>query len=573
MTTGATFGVGAAAMGLVGCGDDDDDDGTPGTTTTAAASATSPSGTTAASPSSGGALPDHPLYKGVAGGKTGGKYVWAQSDDPVGGDPQSHEEPGTQALAGPVHNCLFFPWEDTPNEQKIMGELVDSWEQPSDTELVLHLRKGVMWQDIDPVNGREFVASDVEFNLKRMVETRPENRLRGMFEPISAIETPDDYTVRLKLSQPFAPLLINLGFTWAQMVAKELVDKGEIERKLIGTGPYLLDSWERGTKVTYKRNPNYWKPGLPFFDELQMDIVADRAVREARYLSGDLDIGAVNVLGSKADVITTQMNDIRGKVPSQFIETDASFNGKLHVYFNVKVKPFDDPRVRQAISMAFNYDQLISAFVAGRGKRTGEVGAGNTFWAAREADMPKFDLVKAKALLAEAGQEGLKTENWVSIQYAGTTFAPIVQGLMKQALEIDIAPKTLENAQWLSEVYRAQKDYPLSSHADWSFDDPDRTLREYYHSKGTAQHQNLNDPELDAMLDKQRQELDRTARQELVRDIQKYMMDQAYTVPLIAYGSITAIPDHIKWADIRGGNINYYRTRDLISATGGPRAG
>lgn len=573
MTTGATLGVGAAAMGLVGCGDDDDDDAPAGTGTAApSASASAPSGTTSATASS-GALPDHPLYKGMPGAKAGGRFIWAQSDDPVGGDPQSHEEPGSQALTGPVHNCLFFPWEDTPGEQKIMGELVDSWEQPSDTELVLHLRKGVKWQDIEPVSGREFVASDVAFNLKRMVETRPENRLRGMFEPISSIETPDDYTVRLKLSQPFAPLLINLGFTWAQMVSRELVDAGDIERKLIGTGPYLLDSWERGSKATFKRNPNYWKPGLPFFDEMEMQVMADRAVREAKYLSGEQDLGAVNILGSKADVITTQMNDIRAKVPSMFVEQQASFNAKLHLYFNVKVKPFDDPRVRQAFAKAFDYDTLISAFAAGRALRTGEVSSGNAFWAARDADMPKFDLAGAKALLEQAGQTGLKTENWVSPQYSGTTLAPLVGGLLKQALGIDVAPKTLENAQWLSEVYRAQKDYPLSSHGDWSFDDPDRTLREYYHSKGTAQHQNLNDPELDAMLDKQRQELDRTARQEIVRDIQKYMLEQAYTVPLFAIGSITVVPDYITWADVRGGNVNSYRTRDIISATGGPRAG
>ncbi len=571
MTTGATLGAGAAAMGLVGCGDDDDDD-VPAASTTAAASASAVAGT--ASPSAAAtALQDHPLYRGVAGGKVGGKFIWAQADDPVGADPQSHEEPGTQALAGPIHNCLFFPWEDRPTEQKIMGELVEEWEQPSDTELILHLRKGVTWQDVEPLKGRPFVASDVAFNIQRMVETRPENRVRGMFEAITTIETPDDHTVRLKLSEPYAPLLINLAFTWAAMVSPEVVEKGTVEREPVGTGPYILDKWERGIRATFKRNPNYWKPGLPFFDELQMDVIADRAVREAKYLSGDLDLGAVNVLGSKADVITSQMNDIQGKVPSKFIETNAFFNVKLHIYFNLRVKPFDDERVRRAFALAFNYDQLIAAFAAGRGLRTGEVSSGNVFWAARPEDMPPFDLAQAKALLAEAGQEGLKTENWVSIQYAGSTLAPIVQGLLKASLGVDIAPKVLENAQWLSEVYRGQKDYPLSSHADHSFDDPDHTLREYYHSKGTAQHQNINDPELDAMLDKQRRELDATARQTQVRDIQKYLMDKAYTVPMLTYGSVTAIPEYINWADIRGGAFNQYRIRDIISASGGPRAG
>lgn len=568
---GVSFGLGAAALGIVGCGDDDDDGGDTGGNGgggAAASPTTGSGGSTAAS-----SLPDHPLFKGLPGGKKGGKFVWAQADDPVGGDPHSHEEPGTQALTSPVHNCLFFPWEDTPGEQTIVGELVEKWEQPSDTEVVLTLRKGVKWQDVGPVNGRDFVAKDVEYNLKRMVETRPENRLRGMFEPISGIELPDDHTVKLKLAHPFAPLFINLGFTWAQMVAREVVEAGTIERTPIGTGPFLLDKWERGVRATYKRNPNYWKPGLPFFDELEMQILADRAVREAKYLAGEHDLGAVNVLGSKAEVISSQMSDIKGKVPSRFIEGKAAFSSKLHLYFNVATKPFDDERVRKAFAMAFNYDQMIAAFAAGRGLRTGEMSSGNAFWAAREADMPKFDVAQAKALLEQAGQSGLKTENWVSPQYSGTTLAPIMQGLLKQALGIDVAPKTLENAQWISDVYRAQKPYPLSSHGDWSFDDPDRTLREYYHSKGSAQHQNLNDATLDKMLDDQRRELDKTKRQELVRDIQKYMMDKAYTVPLFSIGFITAVPEYLNYPDIRGGNNNTYRIRDIISATGGPRAG
>lgn len=562
---GATLGLGAASLGLVGCGDDDSDDGDGGEATAGSGSG-SGSGSTVT-------VKDHPLYKGLTGGKTGGKFVWAQSDDPVGGDPHSHEEPGTQALTSPVHNCLFFPWEETPGEQIIEGELVESWEQPSDEELILHLRKGVKWQDVNPVNGREFVASDVEFNLKRMVDNRPENRVRGMFEPISSIEMPDDYTVRLKMAKPFAPLLINLAFTWAQMVSREVVDKGDIERTPIGTGPYLLDKWERGTRATFKRNPNYWKPGLPFFDELEMEVLADRAVREAKFLAGEHDLGGVNVLGAKPDIIDNQMREINARVPSNFIEVQGAFNSKLHLYFNLSQPPFNDERVRQAFAKSFNYDQLISAFAAGRGLRTGEVSSGNAFWAARESDMPKFDLAGAKALLEQAGQSNLKTENWVSIQYSGTTLAPIVQGLLKQTLGIDVAPKTLENAQWIAEVYRAQKPYPLSSHADWSFDDPDRTLREYFHSKGTAQHQNLNDPELDRMLDKQRETMDRDERKTLVQDIQKYLMDKAYTVPLFTIGGITAVPKYIHYADLRGGNINSYRTRDIIFADGGPRAG
>jgi len=393
-----------------------------------------------------------------------------------------------------------------------------------------------------------------------------------MFEPVTSIDVTDDYTVSLKLAQPFAPLLFNLAFTWASMIPHEIVESGDVERKPIGTGPFVLDKWERGTLATWKRNPDYWKPGLPFFDEMEMQVIADRAVREAKYLSQEHDLGAVNVLGSKEEIIQSQKAEIESKVGGRFIETPAGYNSKLHVYFNVAHKPFDDPRVRQAFSHAFAYDQIIQAFYAGRALRTGEVSSGNAFWAARPEDMPAFDVAKAKALLEQAGAADLKTESWVSIQYSGSTLAPIVQGLLQQTLGIDVAPKILENAQWISDVYRARGDYPISSHADWSFDDPDRTLREYYHSQGTAQHQNLNDPDLDAMLDKQRTILDREERRVLIQDIQKYLMDQAYTVPLFTGGAITAVPPWLSsYPDVRSGNVGSYRVRDLFFADGGPR--
>lgn len=168
---GITTSAGMLALGLVGCGDDDDEN------TPASGSGT---GTTAAGGGTASALPDHPFYKGFPNGKRGGKFQFAQSDDPVGADPHSHEEPGTQSLVQPIYNGLMFPWENKPGEQEVKGELVEKWEQPNDTEFVLTLRKGVKYQNTDPVNGREFTAADVKYNLTRMVDKRPENRVRGI---------------------------------------------------------------------------------------------------------------------------------------------------------------------------------------------------------------------------------------------------------------------------------------------------------------------------------------------------------------------------------------------------------
>jgi peptide/nickel transport system substrate-binding protein len=556
--------AGLATAALVGCGDDDSG-GKGGGEPTKATGATA---VVAA------ALPDHEFYKGIAPVRRGGKFTWAQSDDPVGGDPHSHEEPGTQALTQPVYNELFMPYENKPGEQTIMGELVEKWEQVSPTEVVLHLRPGVKFQNVDPVNGREFVASDVAFNINRWKETRPENRLRGMFDSIASVETPDNYTAKLKLSEPYAPLFNHLGFTWAAIIPKELVDKGVVERKPVGTGPFILDKWERGVGATWKRNPAYWKPNLPNLDALEMLVIADRAVREAKFLAKETDAEGVNILGDKETTIQSNMQNLRDKVGvKEFWEQQGAFGSTLKFYMNVAHKPFDDPRVRQALSAAFPYETMIASFAAGRGLRSGPESSGNTKWAMREADLPKFDAAKAKQLLSAAGIDTLKSEMWVSPQYSGSTLAPIVAGLLKQSIGAEIAIKSLENAQWISDVYRAAADYPCTTHGDWSFDDPDRTLREYFHSKGSAAHYNIKDTKLDEMLDKQRKELSEPARITQVQDIQKYIMEQGYVQIFFTIGSITALAPWVTSRFFRGGNVNSYRIRDIASvAETSPRA-
>lgn len=575
-----TGAAGLATISLVGCGDDDDDDdGGDTASPTSGGGGASPTAAASASPGGGGgaasALPDHPFYRGLPGGRTGGKYTFSQADDPVGADPHSHEEPGTQSLVQPIYNGLFMPWEAEPAQQEIIGELVDSWEQVSDTEFTMKLREGVMFQDVEPVSGREFTADDVVYNMTRWKDTsRPENRLRGMYDPVDKYEAVDNYTVKLTLSQPFAPLLINLGFTWASIVPREIIENGEVERKPIGTGPFILDSWERGVSAKWSRNPNYWKTGLPYFDEMEMQVLADRAVREAKFLAKELDNGAVNILGSKEETIQADMQNMRDKVGvEEFYEIPGSFLSTLKFYANAAHPPFDDVRIRQAFSHAFPYEDMIANFAAGRGLRTGPMSSANFKWALPEDRMPAFDPAKSKELLTAAGIDTLESEMWVSPQYSGTTLAPIVAGILKQTIGAEIGIKQLENAQWIADVYRAQADYPLNTQADWSFDDPDRTLREYFHTDGSAAHYNANDPELDKMLDDQRKELDEEARIALVQDIQQYILDNAYVIMFFTIGSVLPVAPWMNTMDMRGGNVNSYRIRDIISAKeGGPRS-
>ena len=151
-----------------------------------------------------------------------------------------------------------------PGTFTIEPDLAERWEEPDDTTVVFHLRKGVRWQNKPPVNGRELTAEDVKFTFDRFL-TEKANPLRFMLDPVDRVEVVDRYTVRFRLKEPFVWLLnmlANPTGTW--IVAREVVDKyGDLKKPetAIGTGPFILERYEPNVKTVFKRNPDYFRTG------------------------------------------------------------------------------------------------------------------------------------------------------------------------------------------------------------------------------------------------------------------------------------------------------------------------
>ncbi len=286
LATGAMGAAGAALAATVGCGDDDDDDsgGTP------AAGGGSPSGGTAS--------------ERFPNARRSPKLISVINDPPQTLDFHSTETPGSHQAAAQAYNGLIYRIEDSPGHfSHLEPELAEEWEQVDDLTLILHLRKGVRFQNVDPVNGREFGAEDVKYNIERMRGEHPvgsqvsgEFRMRDMFAPIEKMEVMDQNTLRLTTSFPFAPLINDLSFSWVQMIPRELVEaKGDrnVLTWAAGTGPWILDGYDTlgdGGKVRYVINPDYWKPGQPFFDTFDLPIVTARETIQAMFLNDETDL-------------------------------------------------------------------------------------------------------------------------------------------------------------------------------------------------------------------------------------------------------------------------------------------
>ncbi len=226
--------------------------------------------------------------------------------------------------------------------------LAESWKISDDLKTyTFTLRKGVKWQNIAPVNGREFVADDVVYSMKRYQEKDAVQS--PVYAQIESITAPDKYTVVIKLKDANAWALNELFGQQEVVVPQELVaeNNGTIPTKIIGTGPYLLKDFKFRQGATYARNPDYWRKdangnSMPYLDTYEMLVMGDFATILASMRTKQLDIGGG--LGSQHIVELGKSNpDIR-----VFKSGQPSYDA---LAFNTKKAPWSDVRVRRGINM------------------------------------------------------------------------------------------------------------------------------------------------------------------------------------------------------------------------------
>lgn len=176
----------------------------------------------------------------------------------------------------------------TPATFAIEGDLAESWSQPNETTYVFKLRRGVRWHPKPPVNGRELTAEDVRYSIERFLTVKG-NPMAYMLGAVDRVEAVDRYTVKLVLKEPFSWLLDVLANPMSvAIVARECVEKfGDLRRaeSVVGTGPWMLDSYRPNVGITFVRNPQYFVPGLPYIDRIEYLVDEDNASRMAAFLA------------------------------------------------------------------------------------------------------------------------------------------------------------------------------------------------------------------------------------------------------------------------------------------------
>ncbi len=364
-------------------------------------------------------------------GKKGGKLVWALESDPVNLIPYGGVSTSNMWGKEFIYDSLLA-WD---KDLKIIPALAESYEQPDDKTYVFKLRKGVKFHD-----GKELDAEDVKYSFD-MMKAPPAPGVKWQWFAYNGIEVVDKYTAKLTLPNPDPTVPGILAWSrYTPIIAKGAFEKLNVNSQAIGTGPYKLVEFVPNDRVVLTRNPDFWRPGLPYLDDITLKVLNDEQSRLAALRSGAVDGGTFT-----NDVAQTAKND-----KSLTLLTGLVSSPKV-IQFTIKPekKPWNDVKVRQAINMAIDSQVIVDNVFGGNAEFSGPVPPGYGDWFIPASELAskyyKQDVAGAKKLMADAGfAQGFPvTLQAISAPRSYTQIAEIVREQLKP-IGIDVTVQPLE---------------------------------------------------------------------------------------------------------------------------------
>jgi len=515
---GVIASAGLAVTGLVGCSSSNNNTGSRPANTTAGTAAGNGTPRSGGSPAA-NATGEQP--------KPGGTISQRIPSDPQALDIHQVSTYGAVWPEAPSYNQLLQIDPQDATDSKIIPDLADTFETlDNGMTYVFHLHPGVKFHD-----GMPFTSADVKASLdwiKTPTNKKPSPR-SGVLGAVSGIETPDAATVTLKLTRPNPSLLLNLASHYFAIGPKAVIDSsGDLGDKLIGTGPFKFKNYQRGERVDLEKNPSYWVSGRPYLDALSYYVVPDDNTGFTNFLGGQYQ--------QWHDVKPENVDRIKSETSAKAENVSVGSFTRNVIFFNTKKKPWDDIRVRQAVSLALDRKDSIDTVQGGFGE-LGSYMVSSGAWglpadqikAVPGYTSDKGNIDQAKALLAQAGvslplKGSLLSRNDFQGIYTWTQ-----QALTKIGINLDLDPK--DTAAAYDSAYKGQFDV-IAWTVSIALDDPDATFAEISTSKAVRNWSQLNDPEIDDLYDKQSQELDNAKRKQLVNQMDKKAMSIFQTLQL-----------------------------------------
>jgi peptide/nickel transport system substrate-binding protein len=449
--------------------------------------------------------------------KKGGTLVYATGTDATTLDPQFVTDVPTSRMVMQIHQTLVYP----DLKGNIQPVLAESW-TVSDDKLTwtFKLRKGVTFHDGTPFN-----AESVKYTFDRIKDPEIGSPRKSTAKVIKEVKVIDEYTAAFITSKPFAPFLAQLSAYNLAILSPTAAKKygKKYGEHPAGTGPFKLVSWSPGEKMIMARNENYWG-NKALVDKLEVRVVPEDSSRVMLLLSGEVDVIAsvppimIPKLKKSKDVKIIQKTGFR----------------TIYIGLNNKVKPFDNLKVRQAVSHAINQEAIVKGVLGGVGTIGGGFESPAIPGAHKNLKPYKYDPTLAKKLLAEAGYpNGFET-----LFYTPTgrylMDRQVAEAVQAQLKEIGINAK-LQTPDWgaLIALLNKYDKVPMFLMGKGSpTGDLDLTATLTGACGARMNHFSHCDPEVDKLIDLQRGAVDVQERYKILAEIQERMYKNVPAVVL-----------------------------------------
>ncbi|HSI38714.1 MAG TPA: peptide-binding protein [Methylotenera sp.] len=478
---------------------------------------------------------------------TGGTLIDAMTGEPSGLIAMIAGESAASAIAGNIFNSLL----KYDKNLDLTGELAESWEISKDKKTItFHLKPNLKWADDKPLT-----SDDVLFTWQKVTDEKTRTPYGSDFKLVVKAETPDANTFRVTYAAPYAPALD----TWAglHILPKHLLKDQDINttafaRNPVGSHYYKLDSWKNGQYLKLTRNPNATQ-GQAEIDALLSRIIPDKAAQFLELSADNIDSMGLN------PIQYARIFPARPDLNKNIALYKELGNNYTYLGFNLKRKPFDDIRVRQAINYAIDKQEIIDGVLLGLGEPVASPYKPGTRWSNPSLKSYPYDPNKAKALLKDAGYEdhdgdGILDKDGKPLAFEILTnqnkeremTGVLIQRRLKE-IGIDVNIRVLEWASFLGRFIKP-KEFDVVV-LGWSLSlDPDQYS--IWHSSQQAPGQfnfiSYSNPRVDKLLEEGRLELDPEKRMKIYHEFSKILLEDSPIVYLSAGYGLSAIHKRVK---------------------------
>lgn len=426
------------------------------------------------------------------------------------------------SLSGPAeYPCIDMIYSGLTRiglDSKVHPDLAESWDASADAkEFTFKLRQGVKFHD-----GTPFTAEDVVATYTAILNPDVPAAARSVLTMIDKVEAVDPLTVKFTLKTPFADLPVSTAHANARIISKAALagPLTDLDTKANGTGPFKLDVYDSARMVRLVKNPDYYQPGKPYLDAVEMMLFPDLAAETANFLSGATDV-----------MLTVQQAEFARIAAQAGIEAKRVASGRyVCVVMRQDAKPWDDVRVRKALALATDRELLVDVILEGLGRPAYDSIVVPELPYATDKPVVPYDPEGAKKLLAEAGYpDGIKATLIASDRPGIRVQTAIALKQSAAAGGFDLTIETMPHDTYLANVWMKGAFYI----GYWGMQPTiDATYRLLLTSNASYQDTEWKNAEFDALIEEGRATIDEAKRAEIYAKAQEMELnDVPYIVP------------------------------------------